>query len=241
MTFEGVHARAVSIANLTFFALKESRYWESAFRDRSAFNLTHVVSSAHDVIDVLLTISTSAIAPTCEYWVSVYESSIKSLYGSVKPSVKKVYKQHIRPHWDAIYYGRIECHMNEIKDVISSVVMPAVSTVKEKSQSALDDAHKKLGRSIKHACLRSNGFHDVIDRLGRCCDNPERGIESIFSLSLAFFVFLVGATILRITARTVLWVSLLAPRGIVSILSTPSSDKPLSGNSAELKEKVTMT
>jgi hypothetical protein len=191
--------------------------------------LTHVAETAHDTWALVLDVAGAAVEPGCKYWVEVYEQSIKAVYDSkVRPHVDHVYQQHVRPHWTTLYDGHVKPHVDEIKVAVATSVAPVTSTVLSQSQKVTDASYSLLKENFRNACLHSltvlkriNGPPNAIERLNWTCEAPEKGIESTFNILSLLVLCLFGRAIIRVSARIFLWLVMLVPRTVVSILTLP--------------------
>jgi hypothetical protein len=171
----------------------------------------------------------AAVAPGCEYWTEVYEQSIKAVYDSkVRPHVDHVYHQHVQPHWATLYDGHLKPHVDELKGAVAESCAPLASTLVSQRKQATDASYSLLKENFRNACLHSltalkriNGPPDAVERLSWTCQTPEKGLESLFNMLFILVLCLFGRTIIRVSARIFLWLVMLVPRTVVSILALP--------------------
>lgn len=190
---------------------------------------------------LVLEVAGAAVTPGREYWTEVYEQSIKSVYDSkVRPHVDQVYQHHFKPHWDTLYDGHVKPHVDEIKDAVVNSVAPIASTLVTRSQKVTDASYTQVKDGFRNACLHSlavlkrmHGPPGAVERLSGTCQAPEKGLESMINLFFMLVLCLYGRSIIRLSARVFVWLVMLVPRAVVSILALPPANDPTGECSAE--------
>jgi hypothetical protein len=165
----------------------------------------------------------AALAPGRDYWAGVYNSTVKGMYeGNVKPYVDTVYERNFRPQVDGL------------SKRVSSAVIPVITAATSKSRSAVDSSHQFLSNGFHAACLkvlvqlkRISSPPDLIETVDKSCQNPERGVQSVFEFLAVVLIVLFGKFIVRMVTSIIFWVVLLVPRTVVSILSAPPLELPV--------------